>query len=97
MMCKVSIIVPFYNAEKFLDKCINSVLKQTYDNYELILVNDGSTDGSQKICEKYCNTSENKIRYIYQNNAGVSSARNKGIDSAKGEFITFVDADDHID
>lgn len=96
-MCKVSIIVPIYNAEKFLNKCINSVLQQTYDNFELILVNDGSTDDSQNICEKYCNISNTKIRYIYQNNAGVSAARNKGINLAKGEFITFVDADDYLD
>ncbi len=96
-MCKVSIIVPFYNAENFLDKCISSVLKQTYNNYELILVNDGSTDGSQKIYEKYCNIPDTKIRYIYQDNAGVSAARNNGINLAKGEFITFVDADDYLD
>ncbi len=100
-MSKVSIIVPIYNAEKFLDKCINSVLNQTYDDYELILVNDGSTDKSEEICSKYCNTKKYdknaKIKYIFQTNSGVSAARNKGIDIAEGEFITFVDSDDYLD
>lgn len=100
-MNKVSIIVPIYNAEKFLDKCINSILNQTYDNYELILVNDGSTDRSKEICSRYCNIEKYdknaKIKYIFQTNSGVSAARNKGIDVAEGEFITFVDADDYLD
>ena len=97
----ISIIIPVYNAEKFLDKCINSVLNQTYDDYELILVNDGSTDRSEEICSRYCNTKKYdkniKIKYIFQTNSGVSAARNKGIDVAEGEFITFVDADDYLD
>ena len=98
---KVSIIVPFYNAECFLDECIQSVLKQTYENYELILVDDGSTDKSKEICGKYCNTEEydtdGKIKYIYGKNSGVSAARNKGMKYSEGEFISFLDADDFLD
>lgn len=92
----VSIIIPVYNAEKTLEKCINSILHQTYVNIEIILVNDGSTDNSLNICYKMrdCDT---RIRIINKKNEGVSSARNIGIESATGEYCCFVDSDDWIE
>lgn len=92
---KVSVIVPIYNAEKYIDRCIQSVLNQDYDWVELILINDGSRDGSGEICEEYASKNEN-IVYKYQENAGVSAARNAGINLASGEYIVFVDSDDSI-
>lgn len=92
----VSIIVPVYNAEKHLKKCLDSILIQTYEKFELILINDGSTDNSGKICE---NLSENdkRIKYILTNNFGASHARNIGLNYSSGELIWFIDADDWID
>ncbi|MBE5912923.1 MAG: glycosyltransferase [Pseudobutyrivibrio ruminis] len=90
----VSVIVPFYNAEKYLDRCIHSILEQSYKNIELILVNDGSTDSSRNICERFKNES---VFIINQQNAGAAAARNNGIKSANGKFIVFVDADDWLD
>ena len=94
-MCKVSIIIPVYNAEKYLEKCLNSVIKQTLKDIEIICINDGSTDGSLNILQKY---SEKDKRFIIidQKNSGQSVARNKGLSVAKGEFIGFVDSDDWI-
>lgn len=89
----VSIIVPVYNAEENLRHCLNSILKQTYSNLEIILINDGSTDNSGEICDEFAKKDDRMI-VIHQNNAGPSIARNNGIDIAKGEFIQFVDADD---
>lgn len=91
---KVSVIVPFYNVQNFLLDCINSVLAQTYDNFELILIDDGSTDNSGSICDS---VNDRRIRVIHQKNSGVSVARNAGILVANGEYITFIDADDTID
>lgn len=91
----VSIIVPVYNAEKFIHKCIDSIRTQTYENFELILVDDGSTDNSGIICDEYAQK-ESRIITIHKPNNGVSSARNKGLDTATGEFITFIDSDDCI-
>lgn len=95
-MCKVSIIIPVYNAEKYLEKCLNSVIKQTLKDIEIICINDGSTDGSLNILQKY---SEKDKRFIIidQKNSGLSYSRNKGLSVAKGEFIGFVDSDDWID
>lgn len=96
----VSIIVPIYNAEKTLHRCIDSILKQTYTNYELLLINDGSTDGSSYICFDYQNAENNKesrIKILNKPNGGVSSARNAGLEMAKGEWITFIDADDWVE
>lgn len=93
---KVSVIVPIYNAQRYLHRCIKSILEQDYTNFELILVDDGSTDMSGEICEKY-KLVDSRIQVIHKSNEGVSVARNIGIDLAKGEFITFVDADDWID
>lgn len=90
-----SIIIPVYNAEKYLNTCISSILAQTYTHYELILVDDGSTDQSSEICNRYA-AQDRRISVIHQKNGGVSRARNKGIDAAKGKWICFVDSDDEV-
>lgn len=90
----VSIVVPVYNAEKYLDKCISALINQTLKNIEIILVNDGSTDNSLHICNKY-KLSDNRIIVIDKKNGGASSARNIGIKAAKGDYIMFADADDY--
>lgn len=92
----VTVIVPVYNGEKYINDCIDSILKQEYSNIELILVDDGSTDNSYNLLEKWLKK-DKRINVLHQNNAGVSVARNNGIDKAKGEFITFVDVDDYIE
>lgn len=92
---KLSIIIPVYNCEKYLSKCLESVLHQDFDDYEVIAINDGSTDGSGKIIHKFAGQ-YSKFVVINQKNSGVSTARNAGLDVAKGEFITFVDSDDAI-
>lgn len=91
----VSIIVPIYNAEKYLDKCIASIAKQTYANIEILLINDGSNDRTESICQEFAQ-GDNRIRYYYQSNSGVSEARNKGLDEAKGDYFLFVDSDDWL-
>lgn len=90
---KVSIIIPVYNAEDHLEKCFDSIIKQINGDYEVILINDGSTDRSEMICKKYRDLDE-RVRYIYQENAGVAIARNHGIEEARGEYIAFLDNDD---
>ena len=92
----LSIIIPVYQAEKYLGKCIDSILNQAFSDFELILVDDGSTDGSEKICDEYARK-DKRIKVIHQANQGVSSARNTGLAYASGEYITFVDADDWIE
>ena len=89
----ISIIIPVYNVEHYLAECLDSVLAQTYKNLEIILVDDGSIDGSGQICDNYAGK-DSRIKVIHQTNAGVSAARNKGLKVAKGEYIGFVDADD---
>lgn len=91
----VSVVVPVYNTENFLAECIDSIVAQTHKNIEIILVNDGSTDQSGKICDNYAAVDE-RIEVVHQENHGVSSARNAGIDCANGDYITFIDADDVI-
>ena len=91
----ISVIVPVYNAKPYLEDCIESVLSQTYGNFELILVNDGSTDGSEKVAEAYAEQ-DSRIVLVHQENSGVSKARNKGLDMAKGDVIAFLDCDDYI-
>ena len=93
---KVSIIVPIYNSEKYMSKCIESILNQTLSEIEIILVNDGSTDNSGKIIENYAKK-DNRIKVIHQQNSGPSVARNKGMSIAKGKYIGFVDSDDYIE
>lgn len=96
MKSLLSVIVPIYNSEKFLEKCINSLISQSYKYLDIILINDGSTDGSGNICKKYEMIDE-RIHVIEKANSGVSKTRNIGLDKAVGEFITFVDSDDYID
>lgn len=91
----VSVIVPVYNAEKFLNRCITSILSQTYKNLELLLIDDGSTDNSYALCMRFAQN-DKRIRVLHQKNGGVASARNLGLDQCKGDFITFVDADDYL-
>lgn len=91
----ISVIVPVYNGQDYLSKCIESIESQTYQNLEVIIINDGSTDGTAKVCRKLAKKYEN-IHVINMNDEGVSAARNAGIDAAGGEFITFVDADDRL-
>ena len=93
---KVSIIVPVYNAESVLHYCVDSILNQTFKDYELILVDDGSTDGSGALCDEYALTNEN-VLVKHMENQGVSVARNTGIELAKGEYICFVDSDDYVE
>lgn len=92
----VSVIVPVYNAEEKLEKCIMSILNQSYQKLELILINDGSKDGSGKICKKYAER-DKRIRYIERENKGASATRNEGISLALGQYIQFVDSDDYIE
>lgn len=96
MTYKISVIIPLYNSEKFLDKCITSVCDQSFEDFELILVNDGSTDNSGSICDAYA-VLDSRIRVFHHNNMGVSFARNLGIKNAVGDWITFIDSDDFVD
>lgn len=89
----VSVVVPVYNAESFLTKCIENLRKQTYKNIEIILVNDGSSDKSESICLDYVNR-DDRIHYVYKKNGGASTARNKGVLESRGDYIVFCDADD---
>lgn len=89
----VSVIIPVYNVEKYLAACLDSVLTQSYSNLEVIVVNDGSTDGSGSICDKYAQV-DTRIKYVEQDNSGVSAARNNAMAMAQGEYVTFVDSDD---
>lgn len=93
---KVSIIIPVYNVEKYLRQCLESVINQTYKNLEIILVNDGSTDNSGKICEEYALNDE-RIKVIHKENGGVSSARNNGLRLLDGSYVSFVDSDDYLE
>lgn len=92
----ISVIVPVYNAEKYLEYCLNSILFQSFRDYELILINDGSTDRSGDICETYAGK-DKRIKVIHQENRGVSVARNQGILQAKGKYIAFIDGDDYVE
>lgn len=91
----LSIIVPVYNAEKYLRQCLDSILNQSFKDFELLLIDDGSKDRSGKICDEYANR-DKRVRVFHKTNGGVSSARNVGLDNAKGEWIYFVDADDEV-
>lgn len=92
----ISVIVPVYNSASFLDKCIQSILNQSFQDFELLLINDGSKDNSGAICDRYAQK-DKRVKVFHQANAGVSSARNLGISKAKGEYISFIDADDWIE
>lgn len=91
----ISVIIPVYNTENYLRKCLDSVLAQSFADFEVLLINDGSTDGSGKICDEYAKK-DKRIKVFHKENGGVSSARNLGLDNAKGEWISFVDSDDTV-
>ena len=91
----ISIIVPVYNVEKYLKKCIDSILNQSFQNFELILVDDGSTDSSGEICDEYA-LKDRRVLVIHKENEGLSSARNEGIKASSAEYVGFVDSDDYI-
>ena len=97
MVCDelISVIVPAYNAEGYIENCVDSILSQVYDNIEVIIIDDGSTDNTREVCKKYDN--DKRVTLITTENGGPGKARNKGIDTAKGEWILFVDSDDTID
>lgn len=95
-MPSISVIVPVYNVEKYIDRCIKSILDQTYTDFELILVDDGSADKSGAICDSYAQK-DGRIKVIHKENGGVSSARNVGICIAQGKYLTFIDSDDYVD
>ena len=92
---RYSVIIPVYNAEGTLRRCLDSLVRQQFSDYELLIINDGSTDGSDAICREYANTYP-CVRYFAKENGGVSSARNLGFEQAKGEYILFVDSDDYV-
>ena len=91
----LSIITPVYNVEAYLDRCVQSVLSQSYRNIEMVLIDDGSTDGSGALCDKWAQE-DSRVVVIHKENGGVSSARNAGLVRSKGDFLTFVDPDDFI-
>ena len=92
----ISIIVPIYNTEKYLHECLDSIINQTYANFEVLLVNDGSTDSSGIICQEYVKN-DSRFRYFEKENGGVSSARNLGLERSEGVYITFIDSDDWVE
>ena len=96
MCVKLSVVIPVYNIEDYIGKCLDSVLEQTYQNYEVIIVDDGSTDGTAGVCDEYAQKDE-RIRVIHKKNEGVSVARNTGIDIATGEYFLFFDGDDFME
>lgn len=96
MKTLISVIVPVYKVENYLPKCIESILNQTYDNFELVLVDDGSPDNCGNICEEYAKK-DNRIKVIHKKNGGLSDARNVGIEKATGKYITCIDSDDYVD
>lgn len=95
-MMLISVVIPVYNVKSYLRKCLNSVINQTYYNMDIIIIDDGSTDGSENICDDYAATDE-RIRCVHQENMGLSGARNRGIELSRGNFITFIDGDDFIE
>lgn len=97
MKVAVSVIIPVYNAERYIEKCIESVINQTFQDYEGIIINDGSTDDSKRIIEKYVESFPGKLKTFYKENGGLSSARNLGLEKASGKYVTFLDADDYLD
>lgn len=96
MNFKISVIIPIYNSEKYLKKCVDSVLDQTYKNLEVILIDDGSTDSSGELCDYYAKV-DNRVKVIHKKNERIGAARNTGIENATGELITFIDSDDYLD
>ena len=95
-MCRVSVIVPVYQVEAYLPKCLDSILAQTFSDFELILLNDGTRDGCPAIMQRYAER-DSRVRQIHKENGGLSSARNAGLDVAKGEYIAFIDSDEYVE
>ena len=93
---KITVIVPVYNVENYLEKCLDSLINQTYKNIEIIVINDGSTDNQGEICQEYAQK-DNRIVYIEKENGGLSDARNVGLDKMTGSYVTFIDSDDWIE
>lgn len=93
---EISIIVPIYNVEKYIFKCLESIVNQSFTDFEVILVDDGSTDNSSIICNKFV-TEDSRFKYFYKNNGGLSDARNYGLNYAKGKYVVFIDSDDFIE
>ena len=91
----VSVIIPVYNMEEYLHNCIKSILRQTYSNFEILLIDDGSTDQSKSLCINW-EKRDNRIRFFYHDNHGVSYTRNRGLKESRGEYIIFIDADDIV-
>ena len=91
----ISVIVPVYNVKQYLRRCVDSILKQTYENIEIVLIDDGSTDESGAICDRYAQK-DVRVKVIHKENGGLSDARNKGMQEARGEYFAFVDSDDYI-
>jgi len=91
----ISVIIPVYKVEKYIDKCIKSILNQTYTNLEIILVDDGSPDNCGQICDDYAQK-HNRIKVIHKTNGGQAEARNYGLNIAKGKYVTFLDSDDYV-
>lgn len=91
----ISVIIPIFKAEKFLHRCIDSILAQSYTGFELLLIDDGSPDNSGVICDEYA-AKDSRVRVFHKENGGVSSARNLGLDNAVGDYIAFCDADDYV-
>ena len=96
-MPKISVIIPVYNTEKYIEKCLESLAKQTMQDFEVIIVNDGSTDNSKKVIKDYMKNSNLDIRYLEKENGGLASARNYGVERALGKYISFLDSDDYLD
>ena len=93
---KVSIIVPIYNVERFLDRCMDSLLNQTLKDIEIIMVDDGSPDNCPQMCDEYAKN-DSRVKVIHKKNAGLGMARNSGLEIATGEYVAFVDSDDYVD
>ena len=92
----ISVIVPVYNVKEYLNTCVESILNQTYENLEVILVDDGSTDGSGEVCDSYAKT-DTRVQVLHTKNGGQAAARNRGIEVSKGEYLTFIDSDDSME
>lgn len=91
----ISVIIPVYNGENWLDRCVDAVINQTYKNLEIVIIDDGSTDTTPEMCERYCKL-DSRVKVIHRQNGGLADARNAGIEYSSGEYITFVDSDDYI-
>ena len=95
-MPEISIIVPAYNVEKYLDKCMKSILSQTFEDFEVLLIDDGSKDSTPQICDKYA-ALDSRVKAYHKKNGGLPDARNYGLDRMSGKYVTFIDSDDFID